>query len=61
MEIEDIKKIDTKHMYETYDNWPQIAKDASERVFEKCRPRPEEAPVMRATFPLKSKILVAIV
>ena len=35
MKIEDIKKIDTKHMYETYDNWPEIARDASEQVFEK--------------------------
>ena len=35
MKIEDIEKIDTKHMYKTYNNWPEIAKDASERVFEK--------------------------
>ena len=35
--------------------------DNSDRVLEKCRPRPEEAPVTRATFPLKSKISVVIV
>ena len=35
MKIEDIKKIDAKHMYETYDNWPMIARDAFEQNFNK--------------------------
>ena len=35
MKIEDIKKIDTKHMYETYDIWPVIARNAFEQSFNK--------------------------
>ncbi len=30
MNIEDLQKIDTKGMYETYDNWPKIAKESIE-------------------------------
>ena len=30
-----MEKVDTKHMYKTYDNWPEIARDAFEQDFEK--------------------------
>ena len=28
MELKDIEKIDTKHMYKVYDNWPDIARES---------------------------------
>jgi glucose/mannose-6-phosphate isomerase len=35
MEIKDLEKVDTKCMYKTYDNWPEIAEDAFRREFDK--------------------------
>ncbi|PXF26253.1 MAG: glucose-6-phosphate isomerase [Thaumarchaeota archaeon] len=35
MNIEDLKKIDSKKMYQTYDKWPEIAKDSFDNDFEK--------------------------
>ena len=35
MNLEDLDKIDSKKMYRTYDNWPQIAKDSFNDDFEK--------------------------
>jgi glucose/mannose-6-phosphate isomerase len=35
LDISTIKKIDSKKMYETYDLWPEIAKNAYENKFEK--------------------------
>ena len=35
MEIEDLEKIDSKKMYQTYDKWPEIAKDSFDNDFEK--------------------------
>ena len=35
MNIEDLKKIDSKKMYQTYDKWPEIAKNSFDNDFEK--------------------------
>ena len=35
MEIEDLEKIDSKKMYQTYDKWPEIAKNSFDNDFEK--------------------------
>ena len=35
MNIEDLKKIDSKKMCQTYDKWPEIAKDSFDNDFEK--------------------------
>ncbi len=35
MNIEDLEKIDSKKMYQTYDKWPEIAKDSFADDFEK--------------------------
>ncbi len=35
MEISDLETVDTKCMYKTYDNWPQIAEDAFSKEFDK--------------------------
>ena len=35
MELEDIKKIDTKCMYKTYDNWPSIARESYNKKYDK--------------------------
>ena len=35
MRIEDLDRIDTKHMYKIYNKWPEIAKESFEGVFEK--------------------------
>ena len=35
MNLDDLDKIDSKKMYRTYDNWPQIAKDSFNDDFEK--------------------------
>jgi len=35
MKIGDLKNIDTKRMYETYDAWPEIARSSYEREFKK--------------------------
>jgi len=41
IQLDDLKKIDTKEMYKIYDNWPKIARESynsnlSETSFEKC-------------------------
>ena len=38
MNLEDLDKIDSKKMYRTYDNWPQIDKDSFNDDFEKFHP-----------------------
>ncbi len=35
MNAEDLEKIDSKKMYQTYDKWPEIAKNSSDNDFEK--------------------------
>ena len=35
MEIKDLEKIDSKKMYQTYDKWPEIAKNSFDNDFEK--------------------------
>ena len=35
MKISDIRKYDSKKMYETYDNWPKSAKEYYEKDFSK--------------------------
>jgi len=35
MNLEDLEKIDSKKMYQTYDKWPEIAKDGFDNNFEK--------------------------
>ena len=35
MELDDIKKIDTKCMYKTYDNWPNIASESYNKKYDK--------------------------
>ena len=35
MEIENLEKIDSKKMYQTYDKWPEIAKNSFDNDFEK--------------------------
>ena len=35
MKIENLEKIDSKKMYQTYDKWPEIAKDSFDNDFEK--------------------------
>ncbi len=35
MKIEDLDRIDTEHMYKTYNRWPEIAKESFEGDFEK--------------------------
>ena len=35
MKIEDLEKIDSKKMYQTYDKWPEIAKDSFDNDFKK--------------------------
>ena len=35
MRIEDLDRIDIKHMYKTYNRWPEIAKESFEENFEK--------------------------
>jgi len=35
MNLEDLDKIDSKKMYQTYDKWPEISKNAFEKQFEK--------------------------
>ena len=35
MNLEDLEKIDSKKMYQTYDKWPEIAKDGFDNYFEK--------------------------
>ena len=35
MNIKDLEKIDSKKMYQTYDKWPEIAKDSFDNDFEK--------------------------
>ena len=35
MKIEDLEKIDSKKMYQTYDKWPEIAKNSFDNDFEK--------------------------
>ena len=35
MNAEDLEKIDSKKMYQTYDKWPEIAKDGFDNDFEK--------------------------
>ena len=35
MELNDLLKIDTKNMYKTYDDWPNIAKESFEEKFKK--------------------------
>ena len=35
MNIRDLEKIDSKKMYQTYDKWPEIAKDSFDNDFEK--------------------------
>ena len=35
MKIENLEKIDSKKMYQTYDKWPEIAKDGFDNDFEK--------------------------
>ena len=35
MNAEDLEKIDSKKMYQTYDKWPEIAKDSFDNDFEK--------------------------
>ena len=35
MNIKDLDKIDSKKMYQTYDKWPEIAKDSFDDYFEK--------------------------
>ena len=35
MQLSDLQKIDKKRMFETYDRWPQIARDSSDQKFEK--------------------------
>ena len=33
MNLEDLNKIDTKKIYETYDRWPEIAKQSYKQEF----------------------------
>ena len=35
MNVKDLEKIDSKKMYQTYDKWPEIAKDSFDIDFEK--------------------------
>ena len=35
MNLEELEKIDSKKMYQTYDKWPEIAKDGFDNDFEK--------------------------
>ena len=35
MKIENLEKIDSKKMYQTYDKWPEIAKNSFDNDFEK--------------------------
>ena len=42
MNLEDLDKIDSKKMYRTYDNWPQIAKDSFNDEFEKIDVKGED-------------------
>ena len=35
MDLEDLKKTDSKEMYKTYDEWPEIAKNSFNKKFEK--------------------------
>ena len=35
MNIENLTKVDKERMFETYDLWPEIARDAHEKDFEK--------------------------
>jgi len=35
MNLEDLKKTDSKEMYKTYDEWPEIAKNSFNKKFEK--------------------------
>jgi len=35
MELKDIEKIDTKHMYKVYDNWPDIARESYNKKYDK--------------------------
>ena len=35
MQLSDLEKIDKKKMFETYDKWPQIARDSFDQKFEK--------------------------
>ena len=35
MNIENLTKVDKERMFETYDLWPEIARDAHEKDFQK--------------------------
>ena len=35
MELKDLEKVDTKCMYKTYDNWPDIASESYNKTYEK--------------------------
>ncbi len=35
MNVKELEKIDSKKMYQTYDKWPEIAKDSFDNDFEK--------------------------
>ena len=34
MNLEELEKIDSKKMYQTYDKWPEIAKDGFDKYFD---------------------------
>ena len=35
MELKDLEKIDTRHMFKTYDQWPEISIQSYEKKFDK--------------------------